>query len=290
MDIDIAIPTFGRAAYLKQTLDSLPLDDARTHVYVSDGGSSFDKSAYPAANWRRLDPDPGLVPCWNDAANHGDSPYLAFLADDNGWHTDALTRMQAMIDEYPQADVWFGRQDYVDQNGEPIPGQVEAMDRQFGRDQLSRGYLDEAQRLIALKFNSVPTEACMLRRSAWERLGGFAPQADLALDWHLMLKAIALGMTIAYDPAVWMWFRLHNQAVSTRAIGRQVRGEYWALCDAEKYAQGEARATLHELIYGSALNQLRHAPLNARSWLEVARNLIRSPGKFIRAACNRLQR
>ncbi|GHC01128.1 glycosyltransferase [Cerasicoccus arenae] len=283
MDIDICIPTFGQAKYLRATLDSLPSTELGVSIFVSDGGSNFDHLLYPMVKWKRLEPDPGLVACWTNAANRGSSDYLAFIADDNCWLPETLELIEAFIKRFPKADIWFARQQFVDADGKEIHQEIQNFDNQFGRNQLTEGYLNSAERLIALEKNSIPLEACVITRKAWEQLGGFSSEAHGALDRHFFAKAIAVGIEIAYDPSYWTIFRFHEQAYSSQSRQEQIRGTHWSLLDARKLADITTQPVFQRLICNSTLNLLRTSLGNLDAWRQAITQFIRSPVTFFKA-------
>lgn len=84
-ELAIATPTFGKGRYLAICLDSIRAQTIEVDCCVCDGGTQFDFNDPKLSFVKRhsLLPDPGIVGCWNAAADLTESPYLAFLADDN---------------------------------------------------------------------------------------------------------------------------------------------------------------------------------------------------------------
>ena len=63
--------------------------------------------------------------------------------------------------------------------------------------------------------------AIAVRRTTYEKLGGFCPQARSAADWE-MWKRIAAHYPIWYEPQILACFRLHDTSTSSGLI---LRGE-----------------------------------------------------------------
>src|SRR5208283_1990157 len=67
------------------------------------------------------------------------------------------------------------------------------------------------------------TPSIVVRRQAYERLGGYCPQAKSAFDWE-MWQRIAAGYPVWFEPEPLAFFRLGRESESARlkASGEQI--------------------------------------------------------------------
>ncbi|MBD2099620.1 glycosyltransferase [Leptolyngbya sp. FACHB-261] len=231
----MAIPTFGRNSFLAECLDSIAFQSYRVEPVVCDGGSCFNFSD-PKWCWikyRSLVPDPGIVACWSEAANICQGEYLAFLADDNILESQYAESMLEFMNAHPTCEVVFCNQYVMDQTGQIDLEASHRMTERYGRHHLQNGILNDTDIYNLIKWNSIPLEACVIRRSVWEKYGPFSPQAFGAFDLHFFTSLLLKGVRFGFLPRYLMRFRVHSESYTVRQREQHLRGTIWALENAQ---------------------------------------------------------
>jgi glycosyltransferase involved in cell wall biosynthesis len=209
------IPTYNCAGFLRETLRSVLAQDPgpeAMQIEVVDDASRDD----PAAVVEEL--GGGRVGFFRQPTNKGQIANLAACVE----------RSRGEIVHLLHGD------DLV------LPGFYESLDRGFasnpevgaafcrwktvhgeGRDlaiaeaeQESAGVLSDALGLLASEQRIV-TPAIAVRRSVWERLGGFDSRLRCAEDWEMWVR-IAAHYPIWYEPALLAAYRRHDESNTGR--------------------------------------------------------------------------
>lgn len=181
--VTVAVPSFQQGRYLDDALASLfRQEGVDVDVFVVDGGST-DETAGVLARWHdrlagwRSRPDDGQAAAINEGIANGGAPYVAWLNSDDWLLDDALKTLVDALEARPDASVAYGRCWNVDdRTGRRWPVRVEPFD---------------VERMALRCLIAQP--ATLIRRAAWNRVGGVDP---------------ALGMAMDYD----LWWRLHREA------------------------------------------------------------------------------
>ena len=178
--VTVAVPSFQQGCYLDDALASLFRQDGiDVEVYVVDGGST-DGTADVVARWAdrlagsRSHRDDGQAAAINEGIARGTAPYVAWLNSDDWLLDDGLRTVVAALDARPDASVAYGRCWNVDERtGRRWPVRVEP----FDRDRMALRCL-------------IAQPATLIRRTAWERVGGVDPALGMAMDYDLWWRLI----------------------------------------------------------------------------------------------------
>lgn len=172
--VTIAVPSFNQADYLDEALRSIFAQDVPCEVYVMDSGStdgSVDliRSWSPRlAGWRSA-PDGGQSAAINNGIASGRAPYVTWLNSDDFLLEGALSRLIGRLEDLPAAPFCHGRTwDQDEASGRRKSTWVEPV--------------SEAR--LALRC-VVSQPGTLVRRSAWEALGGLDPGLQMAMDYDL---------------------------------------------------------------------------------------------------------
>jgi glycosyltransferase involved in cell wall biosynthesis len=176
--VTIAVPSFNQGRFLDDALASIFRQDMPLEVFVLDGGSSDDsldvvrKWEHRLAGWRSH-PDAGQAAAINEGIARGRAPYVCWLNSDDWYLPGGLARLVAELERHPEAPAAYGRcWDVVEQSGKRKAVWVEP----FDEDRL-------AFRCI------ISQPGTLIRRSAWETVGGLDETLHMAMDydlwWHL---------------------------------------------------------------------------------------------------------
>jgi glycosyltransferase involved in cell wall biosynthesis len=194
------IPTYNRASYVRDCLIALRKSGvADLEVIVSDDGSTDDTAAVVAAT------DPAAKYLWqansgtpstarNAAFAVSTGRYVGFLDCDDAWLPGTAATAVRLLDGCPEIDVLFGDA----RMGNPDEGYVSWIES-AGQEAFFRlphrepepGFrvLDRRAlfRRMAIR-NPLFIGACIMRREAFEKTGGFDPDLRGAADWDLWLR------------------------------------------------------------------------------------------------------
>jgi glycosyltransferase involved in cell wall biosynthesis len=172
--VTIAVPSFNQARFLDVALASIFEQRLALEVYVADCGST-DGSVDVIRRWERhlsgwrSHPDRGQAAAVNESIARGSAPYVAWLNSDDTYLAGGLRTLVAALEANPNWPAAYGRADNVDEASRRTgPVWTEGFD---------------ARRLAVRNIISQP--ATLIRRSAWEAVGGVDESMKMAFDYDL---------------------------------------------------------------------------------------------------------
>lgn len=206
--VSVCIPYFNQPDYLPQALASIQQNDyANIQVIICNDGSSTEearrvfteqKQRYASPDWNFTQQEnEGVGHARNQAAALATGEYLVFMDADNVARPDMLCKMvQAM--ECSGADgltcyfTAFSSQNPPDDQTRP-----DFIYRPLG-----------AVPLLCLMENTFGDANCILKRSAFEAIGGFrGPPLAAYADWDLFLRLHLAGYKVDLIPRELFWYR-----------------------------------------------------------------------------------
>jgi glycosyltransferase involved in cell wall biosynthesis len=185
----VMIPTFNAAATIRETLESVlaygPVSDAQIAVVdnaSTDATLEIVQSARPQIEVHRQPRNLGLVANWNSCVERSRGELVHILHADDYVRPGFYTAVEAAFAGVPAADLCLVRSLVVDGSGEP-----ERLAARLGRtgDVLSAASLAYG--------NDFYCPGVVVRRRAYERVGGFSPALDYVPDWEMWLRVLASG-------------------------------------------------------------------------------------------------
>ena len=218
MDFDLVVPTLGRSDDLTRFLDAL---DAQTHrgfrltvVADQDGRAALEPTLAPYADRFELqlvDSPRGLSRARNVGLRHAEGDVVSFPDDDCWYPPDLLERVADALERNPSWDGVAGRT--IDESGR---GSVMLWQKEPGlitRDNVWRTAI---------------TVTIFLRRALVERVGFFDETLSLGsgTPWgsgdetDYVLRALAAGFTLGYDPSIVVYHENPNPSFSRAAAER----------------------------------------------------------------------
>jgi glycosyltransferase involved in cell wall biosynthesis len=230
--VTVAVPSFNQGRFLGQALASLFAQEVPVEVFVLDGGST-DGSVDVIREWAprlagwRSHRDAGQGAAINEGIAQGRAPYACWINSDDWLLPGGLARLVRELEAHPQAPAAYGRVWNVEDPG-------------GRRSEIHVEPFDE-RRLATRCIVSQP--GTLVRRSAWESVGGLDPSFHLAMDYDL-------------------WWRLYRQCGPLRFVDEVVAAN-------RDHAQTKTR-TLRRRHYGEAMAVVRKyygRPLPLRWWL-----------------------
>ncbi|MFC5368242.1 glycosyltransferase family 2 protein [Salinirubrum litoreum] len=190
--VSALIPTYDRAEFVAGAVESAL---AQTHpdveVVVCDDGSTDETSevlAQFAADDRvrvvHHETNRGVAAANNTAAAAATGDFYCILGDDDRWHPEKVERQLARFADAP------------DDCGLVYTGGVLASDervtREYTPNQRGDVYPD-----ILRRFDLHPHSSHMLRREAFESIGGFDESMPRGVDWEFTIR-LAREWTVEY--------------------------------------------------------------------------------------------
>lgn len=208
--VDVLIPCFNAARYIGAALDSALGQEPRpARIIVIDDGST-DQSAEVI---RRYGPpveyhwqaNAGISAARNAAARRASADYLAFLDADDLWTERSLSLRLAYLEAHPSVDGVFAA--------------------------LSQFISPELEQSLAgrIRFDPAPAVArfagtFLLRRLAFEKVGGFNETLRVGEMIEWLARADAAGLTTATIPDLALRRRIHDSNTVLNAAASQ--GDY----------------------------------------------------------------
>lgn len=172
--VTIAVPSFNQGPFLDDALASIFQQEIPVEVYVLDGGSS-DNSLEIIRKWeRRLagwrsHADDGQAAAINEGIAQGSAPYVCWLNSDDWFLPGGLAKLVSELEAHTEAPAVYGRSwNVVQKSGKRYPVWVESFN----------------ERRLALRC-IISQPATLIRRSAWESVGGVDGKLHMAMDYDL---------------------------------------------------------------------------------------------------------
>jgi glycosyltransferase involved in cell wall biosynthesis len=222
--VSVIIPNYNHARFLPQRLESvlgqtftdfevLFLDDASTDesrdVFAKYLGDARVRSFFNGSN------SGSTFRQWNRAALEARGRYLWFAESDDYADRELLRTLVDRLECAPSAGVAYCQSREVDENG--ILGQnfveyTSDLDPVRWHQDYTNIGSDEIARFMFVK-NTIPNaSAVLIRRSAWDRVGGAEESMRLCGDWMLWVRILAES-DLAFAAAPMNFFRHHSSSV-----------------------------------------------------------------------------
>lgn len=173
--VTVTVPSFNQGRYLDEALASLYSQGVPIEVYVADAGST-DDSLTVIRRWEdrllawRSHRDAGQAAAVNEGIRCGTAPYVCWLNSDDWLLPGGLAALLDALERQPQAPMAYGK----------VWNHVQAT----GRRRRNLEVHPFSERLMA-QFNIIAQPATLIRRTAWEAVGGLDESLHMAMDYDM---------------------------------------------------------------------------------------------------------
>ncbi|MFT3925218.1 MAG: glycosyltransferase family 2 protein [Myxococcales bacterium] len=227
--VSVVIPTFNSARYLGLTLDSiLGQTNGDLEVVLYDDGSS-DNTLEISDAYAMRDPrvrvvrgaHVGIAQARNNgfAATNPRSEFVTFFDHDDVWEKDAVELLVSALEAHPECPAAHGVCRCIDSDGELIPGDDHA-DNVRHRSAVVGERVAPIPQSAPTSFGAVLVKnyittpgTSLVRRTAFQRVGGFEASTVPCDDWDMNLRIARLGDFAFVDKILLNW-RRHAGATS----------------------------------------------------------------------------
>ena len=284
----VMLPTYRPdPQYLEQTLRSVLAQDPgpeAMQIRIVDDGSPRDPGLEGLAE--RLAPgrieverrpvNRGMAATWNACVEAARGRWVHLLHQDDLTLPGFYERLGAAVEAHPELGAAYTQHYLIDGAGvrRRLMSQNPAREPGVVRDWIEYVF-------VQLSFQ---TPSIVVKREAYERLGGFRPELRYALDWD-MWKRLAAAYPIWYDPTPLACYRRHDEGASIDffASGENMAEVRRSIDMARAYLpgpEGERAAQAALRHYGKdAVDLALHGLFTMRS-ARVARAQMREARRF----------
>lgn len=171
--VTVAVPSYNQGRYLEAALQSIFAQALPVEVFVADGGSTdgspaiIERHAPRLAGWRSH-PDAGQSAAINECIARGSAPYVCWLNSDDLLLDGGLATLLATLQDSEAPAAYGQALNRHESSGRQSPVWVEPFD---------------ARRLALRCIVSQP--ATLIRRTAWEAVGGLDERLSMTMDYDL---------------------------------------------------------------------------------------------------------
>lgn len=213
--ISIVIPSYNKAKYIKETLDSIVAQNyPNLEVLIQDGGSSDGtlqilkkySGKHPKIFRYETGRDKGQLDAINKGLKRSTGEILTFINADDVYEQGAFKKVQSSALKNPGA-LWFaGRGKVIDAGGAEIAKLAT----------LYKGlllFLNSRFNLLAINYLMQPS--VFLTRKAYNKYGPFTGTSDFVMEYDLWLKISKIQMPFVI-PETLSSFRLEPSSKTER--------------------------------------------------------------------------
>lgn len=213
MKISIVTPTFNSAATIRDTLESIQMQDYSEIEHIIVDGVSRDEtlrivSQYPHVRKVLSEPDRGLYDAMNKGVGLATGDVVGILnSDDFYTHPQVLSRVAAQLDE-TGADALYADLEYV------AVRNIHRVVRIWKAGRLYPGCFQNGW--------MPPHPTFFVRRHLYEQFGLFNPELRFSADYELMLRFLLKNkISVCYLPEVTV--RMRTGGASNASLRNRLR-------------------------------------------------------------------
>jgi glycosyltransferase involved in cell wall biosynthesis len=180
--VTVAVPSYNQGKYLDAALSSIFSQKLPIEVYVADGGST-DNSVEVIKKWEtrlagwRSSADDGQAAAINECVGKGSAPFVCWINSDDYFLEGGLAKLFNELAANENAPAAYGRAWNI---------------REKDNKKTAIWVEEFSEKRLALRC-IISQPATLIRREAWEAVGGLDPSRHMAMDYDLWWKLYRLG-------------------------------------------------------------------------------------------------
>lgn len=208
--ISVIITNYNYGCYLPQAVGSaLAQTYPRVEVIIVDDGSQDDSQEIAKTfgdNVRLINQtNQGVSVARNRGAEESTGEFVAFLDADDVWFPKKLEKQAQRLLRDPELGLVHCGIQEIDANGAKLETFLEGMEGWVAREMLL------FERPVIHSLGSTG----LIRRNAFEAVGGFDPDLSTSADWDFCYR-VALRRRIGFIPEALVYYRVHNNNMHSR--------------------------------------------------------------------------
>lgn len=211
MDFTIVTASYNYGHYIGECLRSVAAQQGVTFEHlVMDAGSKDDTATvvagFPHATFFQ-EPDRGMTDGINKGFRKAAGEWVMWLNADDRLKPGALLAIKEFAAQHPEADVIYGGWDFIDG---------------AGRFLRRMSLLPFDRRILIQHGCYIGSTACFYRRLTTIAEGHLLDvDFGFCMDGEYYARLAHLGKRFVYLPQILADFRLHEESISQRSIGKQ---------------------------------------------------------------------
>lgn len=264
----VMIPVYNGTDYLRETLRSVLREPGIAEIQIEVIDNCSDRDDPQAVvrelgggriHFHRQPRNVGPIENFNTCIRRARGEWVHILHSDDLVLPGFYSRAWNGLFVGPEVGAALCRIVHIDEHGrnayysgDRYLSELEAPQRTvLGRDFVDRLFLNQRIQFAGM----------VVRRSTYERVGGFRPELVHCADWDMWIR-IALATRILYEPEPFACFRLHAQADSSAKVrtGQNVVDQRRAIRLASTYVPPQqARRTCRSAMRAAAVEAMARA-------------------------------
>lgn len=269
--VSIAIPTFGRPAYLQEAAASaLAQTYPNIEVLIGDNGSGEAMAGWdpkivsdPRLIYRRNPRNLGMCGNFNALADAAEGEFFVAIGDDDRLLPDFASRLAEEMKA--GVSLAFCNHHMIDSQGRRLEAAGHEQTHRYRRDGLTAGILPSAQ--IAAWQQSVAMSATLMRTADMRRLR-FREDLNTP-DAEFFIRLAQEGATFAFVPEYLVEYRVHVAATTFSGLCSERLVEYLLPVEVSPAVEPYKQSLLGPLMMNAVSRCLRSGDQErARSFLQ----------------------
>jgi glycosyltransferase involved in cell wall biosynthesis len=280
----VMIPVYNCTSYLPRTLESV-LQQATADMQievVDDASTDADVRALVETvgqgrvAYFRQPQNVGSLKNFETCLKRSRGHYIHLLHGDDKVRNGYYKRMEALLQQNPEAGAAFCRYAYINEQDELL----QHPPLEAGQDGLLKNWLLRIAARQRIQYCAIT-----VKREVYEKLGGFYG-VSYGEDWEMWVR-MAAHYPVVYTPEVLAEYRRHESSISGQAFlsGQNLRDLQWVINTIQNYLPESDRKKLKEEACryyahyaASTANQLWQSARNKKGAAAQMREALRLHG------------
>lgn len=275
-EVDVILPTHCGRTWVDEAIASvLAQREVDLHLFVVDDASADGTFQHVCERWSE---EPRLTALSLESAQRaagarmqaiaaGESEWIAFIDQDDRWLPEKLSRQLALAATTPDCGAVHTDCEHIDPSGAVLARCAERENAARGR--IDWATLSEAELLrTCFRSNRIRIASALVRRSAFEGVGGFDTTLFGGEDWDLWVRLASAGHRILHLGEPLLERRVHPAATSTARRAERMDGLYEA-CE-----RAIARSSELEALRADRLEALLRREIESAGGAAARRRLV----------------